>query len=337
VGEYAGPPREEKASRGWQIALGCGAGCLVLLVGAAIGCNLLWQHLRARQEVVKDVSVLTGRESLYARLYVDAKDPGMAALRAHLMEALQRMQEEASQGKRGSVFGGIPPDSELLPLRLELRRYPRSPWVAEVDLSGGFNLVATALRFVGRKEREVVGKASLYHFTRKEGPRTEGWIGVSENRILFAKEREPLLPLLDGSHPPQPVQPPAAARGLVEAARLPNEDAAAWTTGGEDVRAPWLRAGAVSLDLVDDERIAFCLALEVPSTEDREAIERIVAAWVWNAVPEGFEVTLGRPEWIGPGTVRYTGAITGLSAALDDWFDTHVSPRATTPPAPARP
>ena len=115
---------EEKEGRGWQIALGCGAGCLVLLVAAGIGCSLLWRHLRERHPVSEDVSVLTGGETLYARLYVDAKDPGMAALRAHLMEALRRMQEQASQEKGGRFFMGPMGDADLLPLRLELRTYP---------------------------------------------------------------------------------------------------------------------------------------------------------------------------------------------------------------------
>lgn len=342
--QYPGVPREEKASRGWQIALGCGAGCLILLVAAGIGCSLLWHHLRARKPVSKDVSVLTGSEVLYARLYVNAKDPGMAALRAHLMEALQRMQEEASHGKQRGVFMGVPPDAEMLPARLELRAYPpgpgeERPWVGEVDLSGGFNILSTALRFVGRKEREVVGDASLYHFTEKEGEQRDAWIGMSGNRVLFAKRKELLVPLLDGSHPARAVEPPPAVRGLMDATQQAAEDAIGWTVGGENLRAPWLRSGATSLDLVDDERIAFRLALTVPATEDREAMGRIVAAWVRDKVPEGLEVNLGEPEWIGPGTVRYTGEITGLSAALDDWFETRMgeAEEATRPRAPARP
>jgi hypothetical protein len=344
MGEYAGAPRQEKASRGWQIALGCGAGCLVLLVAAGIGCNLLWQHLRARRPVARDVSVLTGNEVLYARLYVSAQDPGMAALRAHLLEALQRMQEEASKGRRGGVFMGSPGDAELLPVRLELRAYPPAqgepnPWVGEVDLSGGYNILSTALRFLGRKEREVLGNASLYHFTEREGERRDGWIGMAGNRVLFAKRRELLVPLLDGSHPPRTVAPPESVHGLAAATRLSAEDAVGWTLGGEDVGAAWLQSGAGSADLVDEERIAFRLALEVPASEEHEAIERIVAAWVRSHVPEGLEVHLGEPEWIGPGTVRYTGEITGLSAALDDWFDTHMrgGRGPTRPPAPARP
>ncbi len=344
MSEYGGAPREEKASRGWQIALGCGAGCLILLVAAGIGCSLLWHHLRARRPVSKDVSVLTGTEVLYARLYVDAKDPGMAALRAHLMQALQRMQEEASQGKQRGVFMGVPPDADLLPARLELRAYPPAPgeerpWVGEVDLSGGFNLLSTALRFVGRKERQVVGDASLYHFTEKEGERRDAWIGISGNRVLFAKRRELLVPLLDGSHPMRAVAPPAAVQGLVEATRQAAEDAVGWTPGGSDPAAPWLRSGATSLDLVDDERIAFRLALEVPASEDRQAIGRIVAAWARDKVPEGLEVNLGEPDWIGPGTIRYRGEITGLSAALDDWFDSRMGEGAdaTRPRDPARP
>ncbi|HEX5044270.1 MAG TPA: hypothetical protein VFV75_15295 [Candidatus Polarisedimenticolaceae bacterium] len=329
MSEYGRPPREEKASRGWQIALGCGAGCLVLLVGAAIGCNLLWQHLRARKEVPKEVSVLTGGEVLYASLYVNAQDPGMAALRAHLMEALQRMRDEASPGRRGGSFTGLPGDAELLPLRLELRAYPRAPgepraWVGEVDLSGGFNLLATAFRFVGRKERQAVGHASIYHFIDK-GQGKDAWIGISGNRVLFAKRKELLVPLVDGSHPTRAVAPPAAVHDLADATRLAAEDARGWTVGGEDLGAPWLRSGAGSADLVDDERIAFRIALAVPATEDRRAIERIVAAWVRNRVPEGLEVNLNDPEWIGPGTVRYTGEVTGLSAALDDWFETHMN------------
>jgi len=323
---------EEKGGRGWQIALGCGAGCLVLLVAAGIGCSLLWSHLRERHAVSEDVSVLTGEEALYARLYVDAKDPGMAALRAHLMEALRRMQEEAqaSHEKGGRFFMGPMGDAELLPLRLEMRTYPPGAggtaraWVGEVDLSGGYNVLATALRFVGRKERVVVGRASLYHFTAKEGPRTDAWIGIDGNRVLLAKTREPLVPLLNGTLPARAVVPPAAVQGLAAAARLPDEDASVWTLDGEDLDAPWLQSGAASLDLVDDERIAFRLALEVPATEDREAIARIVKAWVRTKVPEGLEVSLNDPEWLGPGTVRYTGQITGLSAALDDWFETHM-------------
>jgi hypothetical protein len=132
------------------------------------------------------------------------------------------------------------------------------------------------------------------------------------------------------------VAPPAAVHDLADATRLTAEDAVGWTVGGEDLGAPWLRSGAGSADLVDDERIAFRMALEVPPTEDRGAIERIVAAWVRNRVPEGLEVNLGDPEWIGPGTVRYTGEVTGLSAALDDWFETHMG-TPTRPPAPARP
>ena len=340
MGEFGGVPREEKASRGWRIALGCGAGCLVLLVAAGVTCSLAWRHMRARATVDKHVSVLTGNEVLYARLYLSAKDPGMAALRAHLLEALQRMQEEASHGKRGGAFMGFPGDAELLPLRLEMRSYPplqqgeKGPWVGEVDLSGGYNILATALRFVGRKEREVIGDSSLYHFTEREGERTEAWIGVAGNRILFAKRREVLVPLIDDSYAALPVAPPASVQGLVEATRLSSEDAVAWALDGEEVDAPWLRSGAVTLDLVDDERIAFRLALEVPASENREAMARIVAAWARDAVPEGLEVNLGEPEWIGPGTVRYTGEITGLSAALDDWFDTHM---ATRPRAPASP
>jgi len=344
MSEFSGRPPEEKTSRGWQIALGCGAGCLILLVAAGIGCSLLWHHLRARRPVSKDVSVLTGSEVLYGRFYLDAKDPGMAALRAHLMEALQRMQEEASHGKQRGRFMGVPPDAEFLPARLELRAYPPAqgqdrPWVGEVDLSGGFNLLSTALRFVGRKERVVVGDASLYHFTEKEGERRDAWIGVLGNRVLFAKQRELLVPLLDGSHPAKPTAPPAAVQGLVAATEQAAEDAVGWTLGGEDLDAPWLQSGAASLDLVDDERIAFRLALEVPATEDRAAIGRIVAAWVRDKVPEGLEVNLGEPEWIGPGTIRYRGEITGLSAALDDWFDSHMGEGAdaTRPRDPARP
>jgi len=269
----------------------------------------------------------------------------MAALRAHLMEALQRMQEQASHERGGRFFMGPMGDAELLPLRLELRSYPGTAatgvrdWVGEADLSGGFNVLATALRLLGRRERQVVGGASLYHFTAKEGPRTEAWIGIAGNRVVFAKTREPLLPLLDGSHRAGAVVSPPAVSGLVAAARLADEDAIAWTLGGEDLGAPWLQSGAASLDLVDDERIAFRLALEVPATEDRDAISRMAKAWVRTKVPEGLEVALRDPEWLGPGTVRYTGEITGLSAALDDWFETHMDrpDRPTRRPAPARP
>jgi len=333
---------DDKPSRGWQIALGCGAGCLVLLVAAGIACGLAWQHMRARAPVSRDVSVLTGGESLYARLFVSAEDPGMKALRARLMEAVQRMQDEASKGGQRTFMVGNPGDTDLLPLRLEWRTYPplpgetSRPWVAEVDLSGGFNMVAAGLRVMGRKERQAVGAGAIYHFADQKKHRTDTWVGMSGNRVLFAQRREPLVPLLDGTHPARPAAPPAEVQGLVDAVRLEKEDAAVWTLGGADVDASWLRSGAASLDLVDDERIAFRLALEVPMAEDKEALQRIIAAWVRDKVPEGLDVKLGDPEWIGPGTVRYTGEITGLSAALDDWFDAHLATRTTTPRAPAR-
>ena len=43
--------------------------------------------------------------------------------------------------------------------------------------------------------------------------------------------------------------------------------------------------------------------------------------WLRQRVPQGLTVTLGEPEWLDAHTVRYTGTVTGLAAALDGWME----------------
>ena len=320
--QYPGGPREEKPSTAWRFVVGCGAVVLVVLIAGGVACGLVCRHLTARATVSKDTAVLTGQENGHAWLYVTESDPGMAAIRRHLEERFERMAEEASRpGTRTRLEGG----TIFLPLRLQVRAYPPAAaggapvLVGEVELSGGFNLFGGFLRFMGRERRDALENgASLYLFPEEKG----GFhLGVAGNRFVASRTRDAVVPLVDGSHAPAPLKPPPALVRLADAVRLPTEDAAAWATGAAHASLDWMHFGALSADLVSDDKVEFRAAFEVPESAPKEESAQLVEDWLRQRVPEELTVTLGEPEWLDAHTVRYTGTVTGLAAAIDGWME----------------
>ena len=232
------------------------------------------------------------------------------------------MAEEASRpGRRTRIEGG----AIFLPLRLQVRTYPSASaggapvMVGEVELSGGYNLFGGLLRFMGRERRDALGNgASLYRFPQDEGDFS---LGVAGNRFVASRTRDAVVPLVDGSHAAAPLKPPAALARLVDAVRMPTEDAAAWATGAADASLGWMHLGALSADLVSDDKVDFRAAFDVPEGAPKEESAKRVEDWLRQRVPEGWTVSLGEPEWLDARTVRYTGTVTGLAAALDGWME----------------
>jgi hypothetical protein len=320
VSTFPGAPRQER-STGWQIFLGCAAGCLVLLIAAGVACGLLCRHVTARKPVDRATTVLTGDEIGYAWLYATESDPGMAAIGRHLERALERMGERAGGQGKARTRVDLSGPRTVLPVRLQLRAYPpvsgsgKALVIAEAELSRGHNAVSLFLRFMAREKREVAGQASVYHFPDEEG---DFWLGVLGNRLVIGRDRARVAPLLDGSHAPAPARVPSEAERLLQAARLPHEDAGAWARGAVDPKVGWMQWGALSLNLVSEDQADFRVVFEVPEVpeEGRGAVTSEAEAWLRGRVPEDLALSLHPAEWIDPRTVRYAGTVTGIAAAL---------------------
>ena len=328
--QYPGGPREEKRSTAWRVALGCGAGCLVLLIAGGVACGLVCGHLTQRSKIARDQTVMAGGEIGHAWLYVTESDPGMAAIRRHLEQGMQRMAERASKPGTKTHLSGM---DMFLPLRLQVRAYPPVAGdddpvlVGEIELSGSYNLFATFLRFMGRERREALARGgSLYTFPDDEG----GFVlGVEKNRFVVSRAEAAVRSLVDGSHAPAPMRVPAPLARLADAARLPTEDAAAWATGGADQGLGWMNFGALSADIVTEDRVEFRAVFDVPEGVPREEAAKRVEGWIRERLPEELSVTLGNAEWLDARTVRYAGTVTGLAAALDGWMERETATTAT--------
>lgn len=318
--QYPSGPREEKQSTAWRIALGCGAGCLLVLIAGGVACGLVCGHLTQRSTIAKDQTVMAGNEIGHAWLYVTESDPGMAAIRRHLEEGAQRMAERASRPGTKADLQGM---NMFLPLRLQVRAYPPPPGtedpvlVGEAELSGTYNLFGTFLRFMGREHREVLpGGASLYDFPEDDRQLV---LGVSKNRFVVARVKDAVRPLVDGSHPAGPMLVPGPLARLTEAAHLQTEDAAAWATGAADRGLGWMNLGAISADIETEDRVAFRAAFDVPEGTPREESAKRVEDWIRGRLPEELSLTLGNAEWLDGHTVRYAGTVTGLAKAMEGW------------------
>jgi hypothetical protein len=211
----------------------------------------------------------------------------------------------------------------VLPVRLQVRAYAPAAGgteptlVGEAELSGSYNVFGTMLRFMGRERREALASgASLYTFPGDEGG---FFLGVAGNRFVVSRTREAIVPLVDGTHAVAPVNAPDDARRLVEAARLPTEDGAAWARGAFHPDLAWASAGALSLDLTSEDTLAFVAAFEVPPGLPKEESAKRVEDWIREQVPEELTLSLDKMEWLDVRTVRIAGALTGLAAALDQW------------------